>query len=438
MLTNAAVQRLKPNPDGTTREVRDGAHGLALCIYGSGVRSWIVRFRRPGGRPAKLTLGPFSPREHSGDPVLGAPLSLAGARRLAIDVRRQLALGLDPAAEHQATRRAAHTAAIERSRNSFGIAAVAFIRDHAQPRQRRWRETARLLGVTADLELEPCGLASHWASRPVAEIAAHDVYTLIEDCHRRGVPGRGFRPGGTGSARAMYSTLSRFFSWLIEHRRIERNPCATVKRPETPEARERVLSDDEIRALWLACDQVSASFGALVRLLLLTGQRREEVAQMRWSELGDDVWTISGTRTKNHKEHVLPITPMVRKILDSIERIDGVDLVFVGRTGHTAISGFSKFKRALDAAMGPGVPPWRLHDLRRTAASGMARARADLHVIERTLNHVSGSFGGIIGVYQKHRFADEVKAALVAWESLLTEITSGTNTGKLVKMRRAR
>jgi integrase len=438
VLTNAAVQRLKPNNDGTTREVRDGAHGLALCIYASGVRSWIIRFRRPDGRPAKLTLGPFSPREHSGEPVIRAPLTLAGARRLAIDVRRQLALGIDPAAEHQATRRAARAAAVERSRNSFGTAAIAFVRDHARPKQRRWRETASLLGVTPDLELIPGGLASRWAVRPVAEITAHDVYELIEDCRRRGVPGREFR-GGSGSARSMYSTLSKFFSWLIEHRQIERNPCASVKRPGTPEARERVLSDDEIRALWAACDQVSTPFGALVRLLLLTGQRRDEIRLMKWSEIDSDLWTIPGSRTKNHREHQLPIAPMVHQILDGLPRVDSCDLVFVGHTGHTAISGFSKLKRALDAAMGPGVPPWRVHDLRRTAASGMARAGADLHVIERTLNHVSGSFSGIVGVYQKHRFADEVKAALIAWENLLAEITSGTSSGgKVVKMRRAR
>jgi integrase len=438
MLTNAAVQRLKPTGDGTTREVRDGAHGLALSIYGSGVRSWIVRFRRPDGRPAKLTLGPFSTHEYSGEPVIGAPLTLAAARQLAAEVRRLLALGIDPAAEHQNAQRVARTAAAERSGNSFGSEAIKFVRDYALPKQRRWKETARLLGVTYDLQLERGGLAARWESRAVADITAHAIYALIEDCRRRGAPGRGFRSGSTGSARTLYATLCKFFSWLIERRKIEANPCAAVKRPETPEPRERVLDDDEIRKLWIACDQVIAPFGALVRILLLTGQRREEVAQMRWSELSGDVWKIPGSRTKNKKEHVLPITPALRKILDDMERIDGVDLVFVGRTGRTAISGFSKLKKALDRAMGSGIPPWTLHDLRRTAASGMARAGADLHVIERALNHVSGSFAGVVGIYQKHRFANEVKAALIAWESLLTEIATGTRNGKVVKMRGAR
>jgi integrase len=155
---------------------------------------------------------------------------------------------------------------------------------------------------------------------------------------------------------------------------------------------------------------------------------------MRWRELSDDrsVWKLPGTRTKNRREHVVPMPPLARDVIDDVAS-PSAELVFT-TTGTTPISGWSKAKIKLDALMG-SVEPWVIHDLRRTAITGMARAGADLHVIERAVNHVSGTFGGIVSIYQKHKFEDEVRRALEAWANLLARIVEG-RPANVVDLRR--
>jgi integrase len=195
-----------------------------------------------------------------------------------------------------------------------------------------------------------------------------------------------------------------------------------LKKPKSAAARERILNDDEIKRFWIATEQLTPVFAKSLRLMLLLGQRRDEIAGMRRSELNADLtlWTIPNARTKNKRQHEVPLPPLAREIIKSIKGDN--DLLFT-TTGSTLISAWSQAKRKLDRLM--GVSDWKVHDLRRTAVSGMARAGADLHVIERAVNHMSGSFGGIVSVYQKHKFADEVKAALEAWENLLLSIVEG-------------
>jgi integrase len=166
-------------------------------------------------------------------------------------------------------------------------------------------------------------------------------------------------------------------------------------------------------------------FGPAVRLLILTGARREEVGAMRWGEvdLVAKTWTLPGERTKNGIEHVVPLSDPALSILGRVPRIGRYDGFVFTTTGKTAVSGWSKAKVTLDAAS--GVPDWRLHDLRRTFATGLAGLGVSMPVVEKILNHVSGSFGGVAGVYQRHAFADEKRDALDKWAARVTAIAGG-------------
>ena len=427
-LTAAAVLRLRPGK--ARREIPDGGSpGLRLVIQPSGAKSWAMRFRRPGGKAAKLTLGPvdLNGKESEGEPVIGQPLTLASARRLATAVQRQRAMGKDVVA-------ARHRERLERAArgdDTFVQAASDFIKQHAMRKVRRWREQASLLGLRPDdLTPIPKGLADRWRDRPVGEIDGDDIHGIVEEAQEQGVPGlTRFAKGASESrARALFSTLSILFSWLGERRRVRMNPCIGVTRPKPPPARDRVLTANEIVAFWQAASAERTEFAGVLKLLLLTGCRLNEVAEMRRAELSDDAatWIIAGERTKNHRPHTLALPPLARTILAKAGG-DG-DLVFA--TGNGAPS-WSKIKRRLDARM--NVPPWRIHDLRRTAATGMAEIGIAPHVVEAVLNHVSGAKASVAGVYNRAAYAPEKKAALERWATHVEGLVTG-KTAKLIPM----
>ncbi len=193
-----------------------------------------------------------------------------------------------------------------------------------------------------------------------------------------------------------------------------------------------MLSDAELNRVWAACDMIGWPFGPLVRLLILLGQRRDEIGGMRWSEIDLErkAWTLPRGRVKNGVEHVVPLPLLALAILGDMPRIvppmGYPDFVFT-TGGGAAVSGYSKAKQRLDEFMandgGDALPHWTMHDLRRTFASGCARLGVNLPVIEKMLNHVSGSFGGIVGVYQRHSFADEKRIALEHWAVHVKSVT---------------
>ena len=253
------------------------------------------------------------------------------------------------------------------------------------------------------------------------------------------------------------------FTWAIKRGVVGSNPFATLPITKTIARRERVLSDHEISEIWRAAGNAAAfPYGTIVRLLILTGQRRSEVAGMKWSEISDDlsVWTMLGERTKNGAVHVVPLSAAARDLLGGCLPPEmPMRQETSSRMGRLCFPAFSerpsvdgrrlrrRFAKATENSRAKDAPtarttaaslvPWSLHDLRRTVATGLQRLGVRLEVTEAVLNHISGSRGGIAGVYQRHDWAVEKRAALDAWAEHVTAVIEGQpRAGNVVKLTR--
>ena len=299
-----------------------GCPGWRLGVQPSSAKSWALRFRRPDGRTGKLTLGRFDPLgELEGDPAIGGPLTLAAARRLAADVMRQRALGKDVIADHARAKRRRKSDHEQRAAQNFAVTARRFIVEYAKPQLRSWDTSARLLGFSPTT-LEPVkdGLAERWRDKLVSEITPDDVHDLVDEIRSKGTPGLKVRAAMSDSAaRVALLRFSKFFSWAVQQRLIRTNPTAGVWKPAAGPARERVLSDNEVRWLWRAAGDLGEPFGPALRLLLLLGQRRGEAGGLRWDELSEDrsTWTLPASRAKNGRTHVVPLPPAAQELIAS-------------------------------------------------------------------------------------------------------------------------
>jgi len=400
-LTDAAV--LKKRPDPTKRLELHDTGGLYLVVQPSGAKSWAYRYRY-AGKSRKLTIGAYPSTD------------LANARARVAAERVRVQGGADPATEH----RVAATAA-----DDFAAVAVQFIQRYAKPKNRGWKETARLIGLVPDpaaRSQDPRTFIAHrdgavkrWGHRKIADITRADINRHLDDIVDRGAP--------IGANRA-FAALRKLFGWAETRYALAANPCDRMVRPSAEVSRDRYLSDDELRRVWTAAAELDWPFGPFVHLLTLTGQRLNEVAGMSWSEIDLEkrLWSLPRGRVKNDKGHEVPLSVEAIKVIKSVPKRPGTDLLF-STTGKSPISGFSKTKATIDEAS--GVTAWTFHDLRRTLASGMARLGIALPVIERVLNHTSGSFRGVVGIYQRHEFPAEKRHALEAWAADVMRIVMG-------------
>jgi integrase len=282
-----------------------------------------------------------------------------------------------------------------------------------------------------------------WGERPIASIGKADVLELVHDkAARRERRRQGFTDGAAVQAGKMLTRLRTFFGWAVANDLVPTDPTAGVRRPAKEATRDRVLTDDELRAFWVATGSLGTTFGPLFRLMLLTAQRENEVAGSRRTEIDPSgaTWEIPGARTKNRKAHVVHLSGLAREVIDGVPLIAGQDLLFSGRSlsgapgnqkrrrrpdhpGERPVSGFSKAKQRLDQAMAiamqeggkPAIAPWTLHDLRRTATTGMARLNVPPHVADKVLNHTAGTIRGVAATYNRFAYLDERKAALEVW-----------------------
>jgi len=270
------------------------------------------------------------------------------------------------------------------------------------------------------------------------------------------VPGRERRREGSSDTqgRALAAALSKLFGWLLAHRHIVSNPAVGMYKPPAPAARQRVLNvkpdvrrADETRWFWAASERVGEPVTALLRLLLLTGCRLSEIAAMRWDELSDDhaMLHLSGERTKNRKPYNVHLSPLARAALVLVPPIEGCRYVF-STNGTTPTTVGSKIKAHLDAEMlaaarkergdTSAIAPWRLHDLRRTCATGMAGIGIPPHIVEACLNHISGAKASVAGVYNVEQYEPEKRAAWERWASHVENIVAG-KTANVVPLRGA-
>ncbi len=307
--------------------------------------------------------------------------------------------GVDPAAAKRAARNEA--------RDSFAHMADEWLK-RDQSKNRSHAEVKRVI----DRDVKPV-----WGGMLIAGITRRDVIDLIDAVADR---------GAVVYARRVHAHLHRMFRWCVGRGVLEINPMADLPKPGAAIKRDRVLSDTELAAVWKAAADTGWPFGPAIQLLILTGARRDEIGALRWSELHGDIIKLSGERTKNGEPHTIPLSVTAARVIEGLLRIGKSELVFT-TTGNTPVSGWSKAKRQLDRSIAKihSLPEWRIHDLRRTVATGLQRFGVSLLVVEAVLGHVSGSRAGIVGVYQRHTFDAEKRAALDAWARHVEAIVSG-------------
>ena len=241
--------------------------------------------------------------------------------------------------------------------------------------------------------------------------------------------------GELGAAQKRFALLNPFFKWCVQREIITSSPMQGMVAPGQGDARDRTLTTAEIKALWSATQSMTYPYQQLYRLLLLTGQRREEGASIEWKELDLDkaTWTIPSSKTKNGKPHIVHLSTQTLAVIATLERKHGVPYLLT-TTGKTPVSGFAKGKKRLDSFMQPETP-WIVHDLRRTIVSHLAELGISTDVADRILNHVSGSQAGVKGVYQRYEFLAERKRAMEAWGSYVEQLTSGKALSNVVQLK---
>jgi integrase len=437
-LTERKIEKLAAEDGHKDRLVFDDAQrGLAVRVTASGGRTYLCQYTLHGHK-WRVPLGACS------------AVALFKAREAAAAIMGDVAKGRNPAADRKDAA-AAERAKRSRNRLTLRILIEDWNRLHLAGRRPRYAaEAVRAL---------------HYAFADYLDDAAEDldraaVVRALDALTRRRRRKDGDdaeKPKGSAMTGRTAAYGRAAFAWAVKRGAVRVNAFADLAVDKSIAKRERVLSDQEIAEIWRAADSATLPFGTIIRLLLLTGQRRGEVAGMAWDEISEDLatWTLPGERTKNGAAHTVPLSAPARALLTALlpgdtneanrvlsdRRATGA-LALPGAVG-TPFAGWSKAKRALDkaimdarskAATAAGaspapLAPWSVHDLRRTVATGLQRLGVRLEVTEAVLNHISGSRGGIVGVYQRHDWAAEKRAALDAWAAHVVLVVKGRIAG---------
>ena len=343
-----------------------------------------------------------------------ASIGLSKARQLARDAINQQVEGLDPSQKKRDAKAAKKLKPVDEI--TVAETVERWIERYAKAELRTWPAIKR------SLEKD---VTTRWGKRPLKSITRPMVAQLVDDIVDRDAPRQ---------AALVFAYLHRMFGWCVSRGYLESNPAEGLQKPKQAPSRERVLSDDELRLILMAAKSFGYPFQPIIELLALSGQRKSEIGAGKWAEvdLTAKVWHLPASRTKNKTAHTFPLTPMMVEILKKLPRInrkEGKELssyIFT-TTGESVVSGYSRIKRAIDKRIadqneGKPIPAWSFHDLRRTAATGMASLRVPVEVIEQVLNHKSGKLAGVAGIYNRHGYEDEMRLALEKWEQKIIKI----------------
>lgn len=390
----------------------DKIPGFGLKVTPAGSRVYLYQYRLHGGRGAKVrryTIG-----KHG---ALTPDQARSEANRLSMLV----AQGVDPQSDK-----------VERKRQSIDLAFPtyldAFAKDCLAP---NWK------GSAAEVEamLRRYALPA-LRSKALPEISRADVAAIMRPTKAR-----------PALASKLFAVLRYLFRHAVSEGDLTRSPMDGMKPPPLPAARDRVLEDWELALIWKGSVALGHPFGSMVRLLMLTGQRREEVAGLPWSELrqADVVWKLPADRAKNGQPVDTPLSTSVVEVLTALAKGDKWPRRgwVISTTGKVPFSGYSKAKKRLDAKIAKlnseeVLERWTLHDLRRTLATGMQRLGVRFEVTEAILNHVSGSRSGVAGVYQRHDWGPEKARALQSWSDHIEGLLTASDKSNVVRLAEAR
>jgi len=385
-LTKSAIDVI-PTPAKDIVYWDSGCPSFGVKVTPKGRKVFIVLYRAggAGSRLRKFTIGPYG------------RVTLHQARVSALKIFAAKTEGRDPAAEKQQARRRLMADRVD-------DLVELFISEHVS-KTRSAREISRLLRR----EVSP-----NWGMRSVHEIGKRQVIELVTEVSGRGTP---------YAANKLLKVVKAFFGWCVGRAILDASPANGLTAPARERARDRVLEDDELNRILRAVRQMEGPYGGIVELLALTGQRREEVAQLTWDEvdLASRTWTLPASRTKNGKPHIVHLSHEAIAVLKRTPARG--DFVF-SPSGTKPFQSFSAAKRELDKLS--SISNWRLHDLRRTCVSGMARLGVAPHVADKVLNHQTGTISGVAAVYQRHEFLSERREALDRWGAHVADLLIGT------------
>lgn len=367
--------------------------GFGLRAHPNGRKVYVVEYRPgDGGRSApkrRYTIG-----RH------GSPWTASTAREEAQRILGRVRDGHDPVAERNESR--------SKEGKTVAQLVAAFIEKYAQEKQRSWAETERVL----EKDVIPA-----FGTKDISDVTRQDIVQMLDRVAKR----------GPIMANRTLAYVRKFFNWCMKQDYVADNPCAGIDPPGKTNSRDRVLEDGELVEVWHAAEKIGYPFGDIVKLLILTAQRRNEVSGMCWGEvdLKSKTWTIPAERTKNQRRHEVPLTDTAIKILRAIPKLNDCPFVFT-RTRKTPVSGFSKAKLTIDDKIlgarqkndeeAAPLPDWTFHDLRRTATTGMARLKVPPHVADAVLNHKEGAIAGVAAIYNKYAYLPDRQKALRKWE----------------------
>jgi integrase len=390
-LTVAAIDAIKRPKSGQVEVFDECYPGLHIRV-GPLRKTWSMYYRA-GGKLHRKKLGLY--------PAMG----LAAAREAWREKRGLVDAGLEPFPSSKA-------AAVAPAAPTFEEVFRDWLkRDQADNR------SAKVTCQNIENRFLPL-----WKDRPFAEISRREIRDAIDQIVDAGV---------VTMARRSHTRLRRLFAWAVSRDIISTNPMTGLEAPGEEVERDRVLTNDELVQVWNGAGQLGYPLGSAYQLLILTGARRKEVGDLRWSEIEDDTIKLSGARTKNGKPHHIPLASQARALLASLPQVS--DSVVFTFNGKTPITGWTLAKDRIDKLV--KIEPWRLHDVRRTVATNLQKLGVNLQTTEAILGHIAGSRGGIVKVYQVHDFADEKRIALEAWGARVMALVEGHEPAKVLPLR---